>query len=60
MKKYTKPTVEIVNLKSSNDIAASFEQVQKKMVRNYLLNGTSTEYAVSKYSNAASVVNAEA
>ena len=52
MKKYTKPTVQVVNLKSSNDIAAtSFEYLKKKMVKNYLLGKASGEYAVSIYSN---------
>ena len=52
MKKYTKPTVQVVNLKSSNDIAAtSFESLKDKMVKEYLLGKDSKNYAVSIYSN---------
>lgn len=53
MKKYTKPTVQVVNLKSSNDIAAatSFEYLKKQMVKEYLLGEATKEYAVSIYSN---------
>ncbi len=55
MKKYTKPTVEVVNLKSSNDIATStFKQIKKGFIQNYLLDNT-TDYAVSQYSNYTSV-----
>jgi len=51
MKKYTKPSVKVVNLKSSNDIAASFNNIRDQYVKNYLINGASNSYTVSVYSN---------
>lgn len=53
MKKYVKPMVEVVNLKSSNDIATSFSKLRGTFTRNYLLGNGNThhEYAVSVYSN---------
>ena len=51
MKKYTKPSVKVVNLKSSNDIAASFNNIRDQYVKNYLINGQSNSYTVSVYSN---------
>lgn len=50
MKKYVKPTVEVVNLKSSNDIATSFDQIRGTLVKDYL----STQYTVSTWSNVSS------
>ncbi len=47
MKKYTKPTVNVVSLKSSEDIATSFDSIKDGMIRNYLNN--STTYTVSQY-----------
>ena len=60
MKKYVKPMVKIVNIKSSEDIAAptSFKSIKEGLVRNYLLND-GTNYAVTKYSVAASAVEIE-
>ena len=51
MKKYTKPSVKVVNLKSSNDIAATFENLRDKMIKSYLNSKGTEEYAVSIYSN---------
>lgn len=47
MKKYIKPTVEIVSLKSSEDIAAA----TYKGVRNSFINlqKFNTDYAITKY-----------
>ncbi len=59
MKKYTKPTVKVVNLKSSNDIAASFTNLRKQMIKSYLNGTASTDYAVSIYSNTVSNGNGE-
>ena len=52
MKKYTKPSVKVVNLKSSNDIAATFDNLRGQMIKSYLNKKSgSKEYAVSIYSN---------
>ena len=61
MKKYTKPSVKVVNLKSSNDIAAtSFTNLRNKMIKSYLdSQSQSKEYAVSIYSNTVSNGNGE-
>ncbi len=58
MKKYTKPMVKIVNIKSSEDIAASFSSIKEGMIKNYLLSD-STNYAVSAYSVATSDLQAD-
>ena len=59
MKKYTKPMVKIVNIKSSEDIASpkSFSTIRDGLVKNYLLSD-GTNYAVTKYSVEASIVEA--
>lgn len=59
MKKYTKPMVKIVNIKSSEDIAAptKFKAIHDGIIRNYLLNGE-TNYVVTQYSVGASIVEA--
>lgn len=59
MKKYTKPTVEVVSLKSSNDIAASFKLLRRNFVKEYLkADGTSLgTYQVTKYSTELSVID---
>ncbi len=59
MKKYVKPSVKVVNLKSSNDIAAKFENIRDSYVKNYLLDGKSTKYSISVYSNTVSLGNGE-
>lgn len=59
MKKYTKPSVKVVNLKASNDIATSFSNLRDTMVKNYLINGDSKSYTVSVYSNTISQGNGE-
>lgn len=50
MRKYTKPTVEVVNLKSSKDIATSFKAIRSKLEQQYLFNGAPKDYTVSIYS----------
>ena len=58
MKKYTKPSVQVVNLKSSNDIAAaSFDTLRDQMIKNYMLGKSKKEYSVSVYSNTASTMD---
>ena len=48
MKKYTKPVVEIVSLKSSENIAkTTFSDIKGQFIKNALYNGKS--YAVSQY-----------
>ena len=56
MKKYVKPMVQIVNIKSSEDIAATtnYSTVKQKIIQNYLL-GDGTKYAITQYSAATSV-----
>ncbi len=54
MKKYTKPTVNVVSLKSSNDIATSFKSIQKQFINKEL---NSKSYLVSQYAVNASVIN---
>ena len=54
MKKYVKPMVQIVNIKSSEDIAATnYSTVKQKIIQNYLL-GDGTKYAITQYSAATS------
>lgn len=60
MRKYNKPTVEVVNLKSSESIATSFESIQAMYV-DQVLNGLTPEgssksYAASKYVITSSVL----
>ena len=59
MKKYVKPSVKVVNLKSSNDIAAKFENIRDSIVKSYLLDGKTTKYSISVYSNTVSLGNGE-
>ena len=56
MKKYTKPSVQVVNLKSSNDIAAAaeFKTLRDTMIKNYMFGEAKKEYSVSVYSNTTS------
>ena len=49
MKKYTKPMVNVVSLKSSDDIA-SFKAIQKTFINDYLYTNKSKDYTVSQYS----------
>ena len=59
MKKYTKPSVQVVNLKSSNDIAAAkFDTLRETMLKNYMFGESKKEYSVSVYSNTASTMDA--
>lgn len=56
MKKYVKPMVQIVNIKSSEDIAATnYSTVKQKIIQNYLLGDGTTKYAITQYSAATSV-----
>lgn len=57
MKKYTKPMVNVVSLKSSEDIAASFKAIRKQFTDSYLYKIEDTEYAVSQYSTLSSTVD---
>lgn len=60
MKKYVKPSVKVVNLKSSNDIAAKFENIRDSYVKSYLIGeGKATKYSISVYSNTVSNGNGE-
>lgn len=50
MREYKKPEIQIVNLKSSEDIALTFKELEKQMVGNYVKSGKTyaiTQYAVS-------------
>ena len=60
MKKYTKPSVQVVNLKSSNDIAAAkFDTLRETMLKNYMFGESKKEYeySVSVYSITASTMD---
>lgn len=46
MREYKKPTVQVVNLRSAEDIAASYKGVAGTLINQYL-RGSS--YAVTKY-----------
>ena len=60
MKKYIKPSVKVVNLKSSNDIAAkTFDALRDQYTKNYLFGKTSKSYAVSVYANSTSAMDQE-
>lgn len=51
MKNYVKPIVNVVSLKSSEDIAAkkTFNTIKQGMVDDYLNNMDIKKYALSKY-----------
>ena len=50
MKKYIKPTVEVVSLKSSEHIAkTTFSAIKGKFIENALYNYNGKSYAVSQY-----------
>ena len=50
MKKYIKPTVEVVSLKSSEHIAkTTFKNIKGKFIENALYNYNGKSYAVSQY-----------
>ena len=60
MREYKKPEIQIVNLKSSEDIALTFDQLQKNMVGTYVKSGRSyaiTGYAVSQSAYDAKIEN---
>ena len=59
MKKYTKPSVQVVNLKSSSDIAANFNNIRDQYVKSYLAGGKTNSYTISVYSNTVSLGNGE-
>ncbi len=46
MKKYTTPTIEIVSLKSSDDIAASYKAIRQGLIQKELNEQT---YSITKY-----------
>ncbi len=48
MKKYIKPSVEVVSLKSSVDIAASYKGLRDGMIKKYLQTDP-TQYSVTVY-----------
>ena len=58
MKKYIKPTVEVVSLKSSEHIAkTTFKDIKGKFIENALYNN---KYAVSQYAITSSTTKEEA
>ena len=58
MKKYIKPTVEVVSLKSSEHIAkTTFKDIKGKFIENALYNN---KYAVSQYAITSSTIKEEA
>lgn len=60
MREYKKPEIQIVNLKSSEDIALTFDNLQKDMVGSYLSKGRTyviTGYAVSQSAYNAKIEN---
>lgn len=60
MKKYVKPSVKVVNLKSSNDIAANtFDSLRRHYVKNYIFDQAEKEYQVSVYANSTSAMDQE-
>lgn len=46
MREYKKPTIQVVNLKSAEDIAVSYKDVTGKLINQYLKGST---YAVTQY-----------
>ena len=57
MREYKKPEIQIVNLKSSEDIALTFDNLQKDMVGSYLSKGRT--YAITGYAVSQSAYDAE-
>ena len=49
MKKYIKPSVEIVSLKSSVEIAKSWKATRNGIVSSYLRDQDMTQYTVTQY-----------
>ena len=59
MKKYIKPTVEVVSLKSSEHIAkTTFSDIKGQFIKNALYNGKN--YAVSQYAITSSTTKEDA
>lgn len=48
MRKYKKPEIQIVNLKSSEDIALTFKDIEGGFIDKYLKNSTG-RYAITQY-----------
>ncbi|MBR0277139.1 MAG: hypothetical protein IJQ50_01590 [Clostridia bacterium] len=55
MKKYIKPSIQIVSLKSSEDIATSYKEIASSLVNGYI-SANSKTYAVTQYSLGSSVL----
>lgn len=49
MKEYKKPTIQIVNLKSSDDIAVSYKDLQGQFINQYLNSVSNKQYAITQY-----------
>lgn len=49
MKSYKKPTVSVVSLKSSKDIALSYKDIEGMLLEDYMTHG-GNKYAVTQYS----------
>ena len=60
MRKYNKPTVEVVNLKSSESIARTFDSIQDELIKQELglASYGGKNYTASKYAITASVLKA--
>lgn len=50
MKKYIKPSINVINLKSSENIAATFKSIREGLVQDALYEYNNKNYTVSMYS----------
>ena len=51
MKKYIKPSINVINLKSSENIATTtFKSVRSKFIEEVLMGSNGKQYTVSQYS----------
>lgn len=48
MREYKKPEIQIVSLKSSEDIALTYDAIKDGLVQNYLTAG-GNKYAITRY-----------
>lgn len=58
MREYKKPEIQIVSLKSSEDIALNFDAIRDQAIAGYLKDGNSNRYAITRYTVNNSVYNA--
>ncbi len=56
MKKYLEPSVQVVSLKSSEDIATTYKEIASQLLNGYI-EANSKTYQVSQYTLGTSTIN---